>query len=403
MTTVQGPPTDEIRSASPGPTPSENGHAPAPSPRVRQPRRPRELTSTDVITIVGCFVSALSFTWVVFEFLTEGTGWLGFLVSVYVTFLILLWIVTADRLGATAATDRVVTAIVVTSTFVILIPLVWLVGFVVVRGVTALRPNFFVEDQRGITPVLPATAGGGAHAIVGTLMQVGLALLWSLPLGLLAAVFLNETRSRWRRPVRIVVDAMSGLPSIIAGLFIYAVFILPYAKTIPLFGFNGFMASLALALIMVPTITRTVEVVLRLVPDGLREASLALGASRGRTVWSVVLPTARTGMTTAVVLGIARAVGETAPLLFTAFGYDLMNSNPFKGAQESLPLFVYRNIRKPDQSAIDRGFAGALVLMLLVLFLFAIARFVGRDRSRRKVRRSRRAAVRAYLQEARAS
>ena len=122
------------------------------------------------------------------------------------------------------------------------------------------------------------------------------------------------------------------------------------------------MASLALAMIMLPTITRTVEVVLRLVPDGLREASLALGASRARTVWSVVLPTARTGMTTAVVLGIARAVGETAPLLFTAFGYDLMNSNPFAGAQESLPLFVYRNIRKPDASAIARGFAGALVL-----------------------------------------
>ena len=141
------------------------------------------------------------------------------------------------------------------------------------------------------------------------------------------------------------------------------------------------MASLALAMIMLPTITRTVEVVLRLVPDGLREASLALGSSRARTVWSVVLPTARTGMTTAVVLGIARAVGETAPLLFTAFGYDLMNANPFNGPQESLPLFVYRNIRKPDASAIDRGFAGALVLMLVVLALFALARFIGRDRS----------------------
>ena len=122
------------------------------------------------------------------------------------------------------------------------------------------------------------------------------------------------------------------------------------------------MASLALALIMLPTITRTVEVVLRLVPDGLREASLALGSSRARTVWSVVFPTARTGITTAVVLGIARAVGETAPLLFTAFGYDLMNANPFDGPQESLPLFVYRNIRKPDdvsdRARLHRG-AGA--------------------------------------------
>jgi len=212
---------------------------------------------------------------------------------------------------------------------------------------------------------------------------VGLALVWSLPLGLAAAVFLNESRSRWRRPVRIFVDAMSGLPSIVAGLFIFAVFILPYAHVAAIFRFNGFMASLALALLMLPTITRTVEVVLRLVPDGLREASLAMGASRARTTWSVVFPTARTGITTAVVLGIARAVGETAPLLFTAFGYDLMNTNPFSHPQDSLPLFVYNNIRKPDLASISRGYTGALVLMGLVLTLFVLARIIGRDRSKR--------------------
>ena len=368
--------------------------------RVRTPRRPKELTGADVVTMLGSLVSALCFSWLVFNVLTDGVGWLGFGLTVFGVFLVLLWVVTADRLGSMAATDRVATAVVVVSAFVIMVPLVILVIFVITKGLPALSANFFVEDQRGITPVLPASAGGGAHAIVGTLQQVGLALAWSLPLGLLAAVFLNESRSRWRRPVRIVVDAMSGLPSIVAGLFIYAVFVLPYAKKIPLFSFNGFMASLALALIMLPTITRTVEVVLRLVPDGLREASLALGSSRARTVWSVVLPTARTGMTTAVVLGIARAVGETAPLIFTAFGYDLMNTNPFNGAQEALPLFVYRNIRKPDTSAVERGFTGALVLMMIVLTLFLFARYIGRDRSRSRGRRARRAAVRAYLQEA---
>jgi phosphate transport system permease protein len=141
---------------------------------------------------------------------------------------------------------------------------------------------------------------------------------------------------------------------------------------------------------MLPTVTRTVEVVLRLVPDGLREASLAMGASRARTVWSVVLPTARSGITTAVVLGIARAVGETAPLLFTAFGSDLMNADPLHGPQESLPLFVYRNIRQPIESQINRGFTGALVLMLVVLSLFAVARYVGRDRTGHTSRRQRR-------------
>jgi phosphate transport system permease protein len=267
--------------------------------------------------------------------------------------------------------------------------LLLLVGYVVQKGLPALRPSFFVRDQSGITPVMPATAGGGAHAVVGTFEQVGLALVFSVPLGLLCAVFLNESRSRWRRPARIFVDAMSGLPSIVAGLFIYAVLIVPFATSTTLFAFNGLMASLALAMIMLPTITQTIAVVLRLVPDGLREASLAMGSSRARMVWSVVLPTARTGITTAVVLGIARTVGETAPLLFTAFGYDLMNANPVSGAQESLPLFVYRNILKPDLNAVSRGFAGALVLMLIVLGLFLLARYIGRDRSGRRLPRRR--------------
>jgi phosphate transport system permease protein len=377
-----------------GASPPPKGGRPEQRARpVRTPRRPRELTATDVATLLGCLASSLCLTWLVFEVLSSGIGWFGFGLVVFVVFLVELFVVTADQLGRTAATDRVATAIVVTGAAALLVPLVWILGYVVVKGVEALRLSFFFHDQRGVTPVLPATAGGGAHAIVGTIQQVGLALVWSLPLALLAAVFLNESRSVWRRPVRIFVDAMSGLPSVLAGLFIYATLILPYAKkftlfSFTLFSFNGLMASLALALIMVPTITRTVEVVLRLVPDGLREASLALGSSRARTTWSVVLPTARTGITTAVILGIARAVGETAPLLFTAFGYDLMNANPISGPQESLPLFVFRNIRKPDLSAIARGFAGALVLMLIVLALFAIARFIGRDRTRRSARRA---------------
>jgi phosphate transport system permease protein len=203
----------------------------------------------------------------------------------------------------------------------------------------------------------------------------------TVPLAVATAVFLNETTSRFRRPVRIFVDAMSGLPSVVAGLFIFAVLIVPFAERTALFSYNGFMASLALTMVMLPTITRTVDVVLRLVPNGLREASLALGASRARTVWSVVLPTARSGVTTAVVLGVARAVGETAPLFFTAFGYDLMNANPFSGAQDSLPLFIIKNIRKPSGATIDRGFAGAVVLLVIVLSLFLVARIAGRDRT----------------------
>jgi phosphate transport system permease protein len=368
-----------------GPAPA----APPPPPRPpRVPVRPRELTTVDYATMAGSALSALALTWLVFTRLTDGVGWLGFLVVAYITFLGLFGLVTADRVNGLVARDRLATVAVTSGAVVLLAPLLWLVGYVILKGLPALRPDFFTEDQRGITPTMPATEGGGSHAIIGSLLQVGLALVMTVPLALATAVFLNETRSRFRRPVRIFVDAMSGLPSIVAGLFIYAVLILPFGSSGTIFGFNGFMASLALAMIMLPTVTRTIEVVLRLVPDGLREASLAMGASKARTVWSVVLPTARSGVTTAVVLGIARAVGETAPLLFTSFGYKLFNSNPFSGAQESLPLFVYRNIQQPDASAIERGFTGALVLLIIVLILFAIARFAGRDRSRRTSRRT---------------
>jgi phosphate transport system permease protein len=373
----------DTRPPRPAATP-RGGDVGAPPPRRR--RRPTELTSEDRWTAVGCAASSTTLTWLLFARLTDGAGWFGFLLVTYAVFLLLYALGTTDRLGRLAGSDRVATVAVTTATIILFVPLLWLVGYVVKRGVPALRLTFFTEDLAGIGGDAKATDGGGRHAIIGTLQQVGLALVFTVPLAVSCAVFLNESRSRFRKPVRIFVDAMSGLPSIVAGLFVFAVFIIPFADRRPifgwqLFGYNGLMASLALSMIMIPTVTRTVDVVLRLVPDGLREAGLALGASRARVVWSVVLPTARSGVTTAVVLGIARAVGETAPLLFTSFGFDLTNTNPFDGPQESLPLFVFKNVQKPSQASIDRGFAGALVLMIVVLTLFFIARVIGRDRT----------------------
>jgi phosphate transport system permease protein len=356
--------------------------------RPRSRRRPRDLSRMDIFAAAGCALSSVSACWLVFARLTDGVGWFGFLVVAFVVFLGLFFVVTNDREGRLVAVDRTVQVAVTAGALVVLVPLIWVVLYIAIKGAPSLRLGFFFHDQRGISPVQPATAGGGLHAIVGTLEEVGLAVLVALPLGALAALFLHESRSRWRRPVRIFVDAMSGLPSIIAGLFIYAIFILPFGRDTTILDFNGLMAALALSLDMLPTVCRTIEVVLRLVPNGLREASIALGASRARTVWSVMLPTARSGITTAVVLAIARAVGETAPLLFTSFGNTLLNTNPLSGDQESLPLFIYRYIRQPSKNAIDRGYTGALVLMLLVLTLFVLARIAGRDRSRS--RRSRR-------------
>jgi phosphate transport system permease protein len=204
-----------------------------------------------------------------------------------------------------------------------------------------------------------------------------------VPLGLFAAVFLNEIGGRFARPVRALVDAMSGVPSIVAGLFIYAVWIVQFHQ-----GFSGFAGGLALSVLMLPTIIRTSEEVLRLVPDGLREASLALGAPQWRTVASVVLPTARAGLITATILGVARAVGETAPLIMTSFGASVTNFNPFHSPQAALPLMVYQLIRSPEQPQIDRAWTGAFVLILIVLTLFTLARILGRPRAGRSKRKA---------------
>lgn len=254
----------------------------------------------------------------------------------------------------------------------LVVPMLAIAAYTVAKGVAALTPNFFLEDQSRVGPLSPSSVGGASQAIVGTLEQVGLATLISVPLGILVAVFLNEVGGPVARPVRMIVDAMSAIPSIVAGLFIFAAFILALGGQL-----SGFAAALALSVLMLPTVTRTTEVVLRLVPGGLREAGLALGATEWSTTRHVVLPTARSGIVTAVILGVARVIGETAPLLLTTLGATAMNANPFSGKQSALPLYVYRLFQLPQEVAIQRAWTGALVLLLLVLVLFVTARIIG--------------------------
>lgn len=239
------------------------------------------------------------------------------------------------------------------------------------QGYHSLRPQFFTQDQKFVGALSDSTEGGGA-TIIGTLQQVGLASLISVPLGITTAVYLNEVNGRLAKPLRIIIDAMSAVPSIVAGLFIYAAWILALGNQQ-----NGLAGSLALAVLFLPTVTRTSEVVLRLVPGGLREASLALGGTEWRTTSRVVLPTARSGLVTAVILGVARVIGETAPLILTVGGAFVMNANPFSGKQDSLPYFVFRLIRFPQEAQVQRAWTGAFVLVILVLVLFIIARAIG--------------------------
>lgn len=340
--------------------------------------RPRALRPVDVAVFAGSLASSGALTWLVFFRLTLLGGGFGFVVAWWVTFVLVYRSIVRQMLGPLAATDRVMSVVVGSAASALFVPLVLILWYVVQRGMHYFDLGFFTETLEFTGPGDPAGNGGALHAIVGTLEQVAIASFVSVPLALMAAVYLNEVRGRIRRPLRAVVEAMSGVPSIVAGLFIYAFWIRTLDQ-----GFSGFAAGLALAVLMLPTVTRTAEEMLRLVPGGLREASLALGAPEWRTVLRVVLPTARAGLVTAVLLGVARAIGETAPLLLTAFGAERLKTNPLD-EQSSLPLFVYEQIRAPDQAQIDRAWTGALVLILLVLILFTLARLVG---ARSKVKR----------------
>jgi phosphate transport system permease protein len=287
-------------------------------------------------------------------------------------------VVTVQTIDRLAATDRVFSVLMVTGALIVLGVVLFIVGWVAWKGVPHLRWSLFIHDQKAFTPADPNILNkiGVAHEIVGTAEEVGIAAAIGVPVAVITAVFLNEVRGWGTRMVRTVVTAMSGLPAIVAGLFIYAMFVED-----GLTKYSGVLASLALFILILPSVTRTTEEVLRIVPGGLREASLALGSSEFRTVWSVVLPTARSGMITASLLGVAIAVGETAPLLFTSFGSSVMNKNPFHGAQGSLPLGVYVNAREPQAVLINLAFVTAFILLSLVLILFVLARLLGRQRT----------------------
>lgn len=348
----------------------------AADPFEDEPRAPRTMLPEDWGLLVGSALSALALNWVIFFRLLPIRGAVGFWIVTWLVFVLIYRFVVRATSGKLAATDRVVTVVLSSAALGLFTILVVIIGYVVIKGLPGLTAAFFTQTLEKVGPLDPETKGGALHAIVGTLETLALTVLISVPLGIATAVFLNEVGGRWARPVRTLVDAMSGVPSVVAGLFIYSALILTLG-----WGFSGFAAALSLSVLMLPTVTRTCEVVLRLVPNGLREAALALGAPRWRVVLQVVLPTARSGVSTSVILGMARAVGETAPLILTALGSSILNANPFDGPQASLPLYIWQLIRNSDAGQVQRAWAGALALLILVLILFTIARAIGRPRA----------------------
>jgi phosphate transport system permease protein len=334
--------------------------------------RIRTIETIDVTVMIGSAISAFALSQLLYETILPLSGALGFLLTCYVFFIAISWLAVREIRGTVRAKDHLARLVVWTGASLAIIPLVLVVLYVIGKGYHSLRPQFFSQDQRYVGALSDSTEGGGAHAIIGTLQQVGIASLIAVPLGITTAVYMNEVKGRLAKPLRTVVDAMSAVPSIVAGLFIYAAWILALGNQQ-----TGLAGSLALSVLFLPTVTRTAEVVLRLVPGGLREASLALGGTEWRTTSRVVLPTSRSGLVTAVILGVARVIGETAPLILTVGGAFIMNWNPLSGKQDSLPFFVFRLIRFPQEAQIARAWTGALVLLILVLVLFVIARAIG--------------------------
>ena len=302
---------------------------------------------------------------------TGFAGKAGFLVFAVLLFGVLQTAVSFAVEGRRQAVNRLLTTLVIIAFLLAATPLVLIVWYTIKEGIGALSGTFLTHSMFRIDPEQPG--GGIYHAIVGTLIQSALATAIAAPLGVLAAIYLVEYGGgrRFARLVSFFVDVMTGVPSIVAGLFIYAFWILALG-----FQKSGFAGSLALLILMLPVIIRSSEEMLKLVPDPLREASYALGATKSRVTLTVVLPAAIGGIVSGALLAIARAAGETAPLLFTILTVTATNANVFSGANTALSTQIFTNATQPYLGAQARAWGAALTLIAIAFILMIVARLV---------------------------
>jgi len=286
----------------------------------------------------------------------------------------------SDRLARFAVSasrrrrDQLVRRGILAATILALVPLVLIIYYLLSKGLSAWSSSFFTSDPTGNTFFGSSGIGGIKSAILGTIEIVALASAISIPIGIGVAVWLVEYgRSSWfAQTVRFFTDVMTGVPSIVFGLFVYIALIVGTGSS-----YAGFKGSIALSLLMLPVVIRSAEVILLQVPNALRESALALGAPRWRVIGSVVLPTALPGMITGVLLAIARAAGETAPLLFTAAAAHETSFN-LGGFMNSLPVQIYNDVTSPTPAVVERAWGAALTLVLMILLLNVIARLIAK-------------------------
>ena len=339
------------------------------------PMKPWKATKKERATDISIFFLALLSSYAVVA-VTPMKGKLAIFVVFFLVYMLMTSSIKGFQLGSAAAKDALVNSLVAFGAIVTVIPIASILFTVVQKGLPGISLNLFLSDMSMATPTDPLNNGGLLHAITGTLALVTLALIMSVPIGILTALYLTEIKGKFTAPIRFLVQAMSGVPSIVAGLFILSAILYPITKS-----FSGFMGALALTILMIPTIARTSEEVLNLIPNDLREAGVALGGTQWRTVAMIVLPAAKSGLITAVILGVARIAGETAPLLLLTGGGDKVNANAFSGPLGSLPYYIWKSFNAGSPEAITRAWAGLLVLVGLVLVLFTIARYLGTKKS----------------------
>lgn len=333
-------------------------------------RKPIKFTISIVIASIVPFVIVAAMFWT-----TDIPGALLMTVVYFPLQLVASGIAALATRGKRGILDSVIIVNAIGATIFSMVVLVSVLGSLVVRGFAALSAHFIYQNNVYISPSTPLEYGGIGHAILGTLLIVTISALIAVPIGIATAVYITEVRGRAVPYVRFFVQAMSGVPSVVAGLFILTIIV-----ATDTFEQGAFAGGLAYAILMLPTVARTAEEVLKLVPEDLRTGALALGSTRSRTVYRVVLPAAKTGIITAVILGIARVIGETAPLLLAAGNNDQTVVNPFGGPISAVPTYIFNNVALPYPDAVARAWASALVLIVIVGILFVAARLIGRGR-----------------------
>ncbi|MFC0008106.1 phosphate ABC transporter permease PstA [Micromonospora siamensis] len=351
------------------------------SHRPRPPAQPVTLRARrlPLIALLGIALGALALSAAVVYGAEIGGAFLVIVVGLLL-YLVGVYIASARVEGPRQARNRTWSSLIHSAFVLAALPLLSVVWTLLSKGTERLDGNFFQTSMNNIGP--RDAEGGAYHAIVGTLEQVGIATLITVPLGVLCAIYLVEYgRGRFAFWIRFFVDVMTGIPSIVSGLFVLAFWVLivsPYLTATGRPGYSGFAAALALSVLMLPLVVRSTEEMLRLVPAPLREGSYALGVPKWKTILRVVIPTALPGIVTGVMLAIARAAGETAPVLLVAGGTAAINFNPFENNQSSLALFVYQQAGDASKYSPARAWTAALTLVALVLILTIAAKLLAR-------------------------